>query len=557
MGTPNTSGAETAKMSRAKYALFLSVCVAVLGGMSLVKGGLFVDAFEADAIHMLDIILRMTSGQTPHIDFSTPLGILSFLPISELTKLGFGVATSFILAQIGIAVLLSPILVWIAHSRIGTRHRAAAWMMGLMILSLVLAVVYGGNQSVLSISMYYNRWAWALAFVALFLAVLRPDEHKKMPRLDGMIIGGLLAILALIKPTFFIAFVVPIVIALISGGAVTSLVFGVVAGGLVAAVVGVLLGFEFYMAYIQDLLSVVTSSTRSAPSASFAEVLNSPKTFFATLTLLLSIIVLRQSGAHRAGLLLLLLAPGFMFVTYQNFGNDPKWLMFLCVFLLVHRPERGNRVIFNADARHAVSGLALASFVFIAPSFQNLVTSPVRHFSEEEQSYELLVTDLDAARDLWVYTDRVTRIQRQISVPSSEQALATYVKAEEPVMFLGEAFHNCSTTSGAVTVSRYMADRLRQEPFQFEARSQFFVADAVSLIWMAGGFEPLQGGAPWYYTGTPGIENAAALVVPLCPENAGFRNASLAALAENSNVTFGAPVYDDAMVVFPVLRGED
>ncbi|MEZ5768654.1 MAG: hypothetical protein R3D80_14050 [Paracoccaceae bacterium] len=35
-----------------------------------------------------------------------------------------------------------------------------------------LALVYGGTDPAISMSMHYNRWAWAAAFVAVALAVL-------------------------------------------------------------------------------------------------------------------------------------------------------------------------------------------------------------------------------------------------------------------------------------------------------------------------------------------------------------------------------------------------
>lgn len=539
------------RISSTRYGLFLIGLIGLLGGITLAKGGLYIDRYSGDVAHMIDILLRIDAGQVPHQDFSTPIGIAAFYPISVFVKLGLGVGFSFISAQILIAALLVPLVLRTALSRLSG---LSAWLFGVVVMSIVLALVHGEAVASQSTSMYYNRWAWALSFVAILLAALPAHSGAEKPRLDGVLIGGLLAVLALLKPTYFVAFSIPISIALLSRGAWLSFVFAIVSGGVLALCVALGFGFEFYAAYVSDLLSVAQSPTRSAPGAELVEVLNGPRFLIGTLVLVLSVIVLRQGGQGRAGLILLLLAPGFVYVSYQNFGNDPKWLLLLCVYLMAHRPLSGTRVIFNADARNACAALALVCFALIAPSFQNMITSPLRHFSVVETDYQLQLETTDVTRDVWVYSARVNKLRERTNIADRIAALADYdAPTEDVTSFMGEDLPECQLYTGDAVMHAYMADQLQQTPFNFDLSAQFFVADVATVIWMQGGFAPLKGGAPWYYSGTPGIENADAIIVPLCPVDLASRKAALAALTD-ADLDLAAPIRSEVMVVYPINK---
>lgn len=544
------------RVSPVRYAAFLAALVAVLGGIALAKGGLYVDRHEGDTAHMVDIIARMLAGQTPHIDFSTPIGLLSFLPVAWAAKLGFGIGQGFIVGQIIVALVLLPMVWRVGTSRLGG---LASWLFGLVSISLTLALVHGEDVLSISVSMYYNRWAWAMAFVAILLAVL-PNRRDvaHMPLLDGVFIGVALTFMALSKPTYFVAFFPPILLALILRSAWRSigagLVTGVAAGGLLA----VIYGFDIYTAYISDLLLVTGSDTRAAPGAPLVEIINGPRFLVATITAILSVIVLRQSGATRAGLLLLLLIPGFVFVTFQNFGNDPKWLLLLSVFLMAQSAERGRRVIFNVDAKSALGGLALVAFALTMPSFQNILTSPFRHFSEDTSGYTVQIAGHPKTQDIFVYDNRSSVVVARRVLADDIPALAAFEVASEGAQapsFLGETLPRCSLFSGDAAMDRYIADRLHKEPMNFPEETQFFVADVASMVWMIGGFAPLEGGAPWYYAGTPGVENADAILIPMCPLSASYQKSALKAL-EHAGLRLSPPIKDAAFWIYPVVRDE-
>lgn len=536
-----------------RYAVFLVVLILLIGGLELARGGLYVDRHEGDTAHMVEIILRMLDGQVPHLDFSTPIGAFAFLPVLAMSKLGFGIGEGFMAGQILVALCFA-VPVW----RVGTSRLdgLAAWGFGLVSMAMILSLIYGGESLGLSVSMYYNRWAWAASFSAILLAILPPQSERAAPRLDGILAGLLLAFLAFCKPTFFVGFVLPVALGFASRSAWRSLVFGVITGVLVALAMVAAYGLDFLPAYVGDLLSVTRSETRAAPGLPLIQVVNAPQFLVGSLVLVLSVIVLRQAGGARIGLLLFLLAPGFVYVTFQNYGNDPKWLFLLCIFLLSQRPERGVRVLFNADARNAIVGLSLVAFALSAPSLQNMVTSPFRHLALDDETYVPQFANRPEVADIFVDSERTGMVLGRTALVDRYAGLTPYVREAErfePVTFLGETLPRCTLQAGDLALHHYMADRLKEAPFNFPPESQFFMADIASAVWILGGFEPLQGGAPWYYSGAPGIEHADAIIVPTCPLDAEIERNALAAV-EKAGLLLREPLRDPMMLVYPIIR---
>ena len=136
-------------MSRAesgRFFLYLVGIVVVLSGVLLAKGGLFLDRHEGDALHLIEIMLRMGQGQWPHLDFVTPLGIAAFLPMSAFVKAGFGIGMSVVLAQILVAAIL--IVWWFLAASYGPEYFATAdavltsWFGDLVLFLSLWAVWY-------------------------------------------------------------------------------------------------------------------------------------------------------------------------------------------------------------------------------------------------------------------------------------------------------------------------------------------------------------------------------------------------------------------------------
>ncbi len=520
-------------MSRPNPAVFIAFLVAVivvLGAVTLSKGGFYIAKHEGDTLHLLQILFRMASGEWPHLDFMTPIGLLAFAPIVLFLNLGLGVGTSILMGQILVALVLLPAVFWVGMSRM-PRH--VAYPFGLVVLVLCMALVHGEAERSVSISMHYNRWAWAVSYVVIALAVL-PAREISSDTLDGIIIGLGMGFLALCKVTYFAAFLVPVTVGLIAHSGGRSLRVAVLSGLSVAILVSVFATLDYWFAYFADLKEVFSSSIRPQPGLQLRTIVTAPAYLGATGVLIVAIILLRQAGEAALGLTLLLLAPGFVYVTYQNFGNDPQWLMLLALLLLV--PEM------RAEMRNSLGwpvgqSLIVAAFVAGAlalPSMLNLAYSPFRHLSLNSADYEPLLDRTPLHHDLRALTSRMSRVDGRVAldVPGSglEALAAKADRADERTSFMGQGLPACELQMGLVAWFEAIAGDIEANGFANGKR--LFVADLFMGHWMFGSLQRLEHGAPWYYGGLPGIESADYLLVPLCPTSEAVRKQILAQITE-------------------------
>lgn len=523
-------------------ALFLIGLIAVLGALPFAMGGLYIDTHEGDTIHMADIVLRVAAGQLPHIDFMTPIGVLAVAPIAFFIWLGLGIGHAFFAAQLMMAMITLPAVLWVAASRISDRSpRWVAWVYGAYIAILCLALVHGEASGSASISMHYNRWAWAWAYLVLPLAMLEPGTRSR-PAVDGLIIGLGLAFLALSKLTFFLAFAPVVLVALVVRRQWRTAVAASAAGLAVALIVTALFGQSFLPAYLNDLLVVSQSTVRPRPGDVLANVIAAPAYLGGTLTILASIILLRLSGRMTEGMLLLLLMPGFIYVTYQNYGNDPQWLIMLAVFAFVLRPGQGMLSARGWDLRQALTLATVLSLTFGFPSAVNLAYSPLRNFLvDTEDSLPLLPQRTGHHDILGIATHlyqpvRLVGAERSAALEGEASALLAKAddQAMQPTPWRGEMLAACEVQSGAVF---FFDEILRDLEANGYSGSGLIGADLFSsAFWMYGDFRPVKGAAPWYYGALSGVSDADYVVVPLCPMSDNYRRAFLAELEKSDYV---------------------
>lgn len=511
----------------------LAVFAVVLAVAPFWAGGLFVTQHEGDTLHLADLVLRMAEkGQMPHRDFMTPLGIAGLWPIAAFVQAGLGFGHAFLAAQAAVAALLFLPILRAAQSRF---PGGLAWIFGAYVLGMVLALVHGETMPMFSVSMHYNRWAWAMAYVAVALAVLEPLGPRRV-RLDGALIGALMAGLGLVKVTYVVALAPVLVVALLVRRDLRTLGVAVLSGLLVLAGVTALLGPGFWVGYSRDLLTVAGSATRAAPGDPLVGVLAAPEHIAATLVALATVIFLRQSGRRAEGLALLWLVPAFAYVAYQNYGNDPQWLVLVGLIALALRPE--GRIVngFGWPMREALLATGVAALALATGPMVNLVTSPLRHaFAASSESVPLLSARPQEA-DLRVIAARVYPVDYKLAADTPGQPYAAYAdrgdsaeQPRKPAMLNGETLPECEMMMGYVAWFETLAADLTQAGY---ARSRVLVADLFSALWLYGPFEPIKGAAPWYYGGTPGIEAADHVLVPLCPTGETRRNEIVTALAE-------------------------
>ncbi len=504
-------------MNRANPTVLFGFFVAVIAamcGVALLKGGFYLGKHEGDTFHLMQIVFRMADGQWPHLDFMTPIGALAFAPIALFVKLGFGIGMSILLSQALVSVVFLPAVWWVSYSRM---QGMLPYLFGLIIFVLIAALVHGEAQRSVSISMHYNRWAWAAAFVASAVAVL-PGRAPARPVVDGVIIGLLMFALLMTKVTYFAAFAIPILAGLILHGTFKTLFVTLLTGILAMAALSIFSGLDFWAAYLGDVLSVALSEVRPSPSEPFGAVVGAPAYIGASLVLITGVILLRQAGASTGGVLLLLLTPAFFYVTYQNFGNDPQWLLFLGVLLIAMQPDMDIRNGFGWDMRTAIKITAAMAFAMAAPSFFNLAYSPFRHYYVDEADYSRMLPRSVQHSDIFATNIRMARTDTEVPLNVEGTGLVAYAEIagrDEPTVFKGEVLPDCELMIGLPAWFDVIVADLEEAGLADGKR--LFAADLFSSHWLFGSLEPLKNGAPWYYGGLPGIESADYLLVPLCP----------------------------------------
>lgn len=487
--------------------------VLYFGGIGVAKGGFFLGKHEGDTLHFLQIVIRMAAGEVPHIDFMTPIGGLAFAPFAALMTWGMTIGDAILWAQVGVALALLPAAWWLAASRL---NLGLGLLFMLVISVLMLALVHGESERTISISMHYNRWAWAAAFIAILAALVPPTRGRGLA--DGVIIGAMMTALVLIKVTYFAAFAMPVVLALWMTGQKRALVTALVTGLAIAGALTVWLGPQYWLAYLNDLNTVSGSEVRPQPGEDLNAVIVAPLYKGASLLLVVSVILLRQAKRDAAGLVLLLLVPGFFYVTYQNFGNDPQWLYLLPILLLALRPDAGLTGMFGWPLRPAMTVAAAMAMAFAMPSFFNLAFSPSRHFIKDVSAFSPLVPGDPRLADLQLATVRASRVDGRVALDGPGTGLEAYAEAadRDPLnSFMGEEFAYCSTELG---LSAFMETIARDiDSAGLGAGKSAFAADLFTSYWLFGDMEPVTGGAPWFYGGLPGYDTADYLLVPVCP----------------------------------------
>ncbi|WP_420861100.1 hypothetical protein [Algirhabdus cladophorae] len=498
--------------NRASLAFWLIGILAVLSIPTVLSGGLYVGKHEGDMLHLLEIVFRFAEGQRPHIDFMTPIGLFAYAPISWLVAAGQSIGMAIIWGQILFAVALLPAVWWVGVSRFSMLN---AWFFGLVIITLCVALVHGTVESTVSISMHYNRMAWAVAFVATAIGVV--PARRTVPVVDGIILGLLMVVLAMIKTTYFVAFAPAIIVGLLSNNGARTLGIAAITGVVATLGLVVVLGLDFFLGYLGDLLTVMGSEGRSAPGEPLAAVVASPAYLPASVTLLAGIILLRQGKRDTAGMTLLLLAPAFWYVSYQNFGNDPQWLMLLAVLLFAWRPEHGVTNGNGWDMRQAVTFVGIAALALSLPSLVNLAYSPYRHMQRDVANFEPILPAMADHHDLQLFGIRAHRTDKRTLFTTDE--LAAYedgAKREDPPEWQGETFEYCTIELGLVAWYEAMSKSLAEGGFA-DGQSSIFTTDLFSPFWLYGDFVPAPQAAPWYYGGLDGLAASDYILVPFCP----------------------------------------
>ncbi len=350
----------------------------------------------------------------------------------------------------------------------------------------------------------------------------RPQRREVV---DGAVIGLAMAALVLLKVTYFVA-----LRAAGGGGAADPARPG---AALAAAVVGraggggcwrrVWGGIGFWRGYVGDLLAVAHSPPARLAGADLGNICWARRRSSGiNLVLLFGVILLRQSGRGRAGLLLLLLLPAFVYITYQNFGNDPQWLMLLVALLLTLLPPDGDAGNgWGWALRGAIDLAAVAALAFALPSFLNLAYSPWRHLWLDAADYVPLHAGQSRPMPIWPAEDALCPARRQCGAGRRRAGLEQLsplrrARRRRSMTLNGEELPDCELRERAWRpgIATIAADL---EAAGYAGR-RIYEADLFNVLWLYGDFPRLQGAAPWYYGGAPGIADADLVLVPDVPD---------------------------------------
>lgn len=455
---------------------------------------------------MIDAGLRMADGEIPHLDFMTPIGILGFAPLALFLKLGSAAGQAAVLANLLVCVVLLPATWWVGISRLGPRM---AYMFGAIIIVLTTAMVHGDGSSQIGFSMYYNRWAWAVAFIILAILLFQPKTGRANQWIDPLIIGLGMAMLALTKMSFFVPLVPAVIVILLAQKQYQLAVRSIVMGALVAVIVVLWLGIDFIFAYADDLLTVASGGAgRDFPGLDITGVLADPALISATFVLLASAIFFRKTGRMHQGLVMLILTPVFVYITFQNWGNDPKWLFFVVLYLAANLPDINRKPFMGMPSRQVGIVLTTIAATAAVPSFASLLSSTPRSaFANFEKAAKIPLNDNLA--DLWMPQNRILISNQTIGFIDQSAPDDTDV-----ILINGVALQECQAVDGYIAYANAMAKELDNQADL--TGKQVLVADVLNIVWMMGDTLRVDGGPVWYYNDKSGFDAAEYFLVPRC-----------------------------------------
>jgi len=511
------------------YGLFLIGGWALLSIGRVNDGGVLIMSFQGDALHMAQTALRVASGEVPHRDFQTPLGVMAFLPISALINLGFGVGKAFAYAPSLLGIVSLPAVYWLGLTRFKI---AGALLFGTIFLALMFAYIHGGLLPSVTASMYYNNWCWAIAMLVVLVAVLQGPQGRFAFWFEALILGVGMGFLVLTKATYAVFLLPAILLALgmdkswkkLTASVVFSLVFLV----FFTLPIG---GVSYWFGYINDLLSVAKSQTRSQPSLGLAELAVSARHLPGALALLAAVVFFRQAKLKKEGLVLLVLGGSWMLIVFQNWENDPNWMAFAGLLLF---PMSSRIEIYNSlgwPLRQAVRFVAVGLIFMGVPLTFTQLQSVALHNGLNPDNFPNTLS-INRQMDLRFRDPK----QGVVWAKTPFDALSDLSQGGKVSRLGGEVLRDCHKENG-LFADLQATGALLDEIGETAGKTALYT-DWVNPLWMFSKLEPLPGGAPWYYGGTSGFENADYLVVPLCPMGASVRRIILEQIAANPALEF-------------------
>ena len=510
-------------MRRTHYGLFLIVVFSTLF-FSLVKNGdLLLTGFVVDALHSILISMEISKGSVLHSDIHTPLGILAFLPVSKLMDFGFGAGKALAYANALIAFVMLPAIYWVGVSRFDGVVR---FLFGGMVLLFSMALLHGGIKTGVDMSMYYNRWCWAVASLIFAIVLLPASNEPTAGRWDGVVLGTSAVFLIFTKMTFAALLGPVVLLALLMRQRWTCLAWTTGTFAVLAAVLLTYLGgIQFGINYVGDLLTVYQSELRSSPSESLTYTAIGPQYFVGTICLFLALLFLRKEGFETEGALMLILAPAVIYIAYQNWGNDAFWTLPVAACLWQLSKGAGGE---TAKRSMRLAGVSVVMALTFVPVLQSLMLSNLIHVAIENEAFDPVLKD-EKDNSFKVLRSRLTKVVVETIQSPTDAEIET-----ASVEFGGVTFADCRLKRGEVGHDLMLARGV--DAVAETAGQPVLLADLVQVLPLMSNTTFPKGMSPWYYGGTQGFETSKYLAVPHCASLPAARLEIINALRDNGYV---------------------
>lgn len=464
---------------------------AVLLALALVVPGA---SFQTHLVHdhliFADLAHRVANGAVQHLDFHSPLGILTaMLPAwgYDLTgSYGAALPTAHALFLLG----LTPALLYVAQTRL---RWFIALPLGAYVLLLAATPLLPGHAvSVLTWAMWYNRLGWAVLIILLLLAL--PPNRDRQPLVlgDALVAAVLVGILFYTKITFALFALAFLVLwPLFDPHARRS---ALLAGGLVLLLcVGVELFWPIHRGYFEDIAFAIRASPQvtSGVLQPLKQALRFPTE--TALLLLGGGILVARGRSWRDALLLLFIFVAATMIVVQN--TDDRALP-LVVAGLAFAAERLWRL--GAAPRDGWRGggalvvLTCLALFLAQPLLHNAIaiTTHAWHASRMQQAPDLP----DALRGFHVGTAKGARITVDTPVLLPEAARAGPAAAVVTSLFSDHQRWYLSDSEYLFTIGQAVAELQRGGV----AAQETFVFDALNPVPMTLGW-PSQNGVLFAY----------------------------------------------------------
>ena len=168
-------------------------------------GVLYSNVMVQDVIIFLDGIWRVQSGQVPHLDFASGLGLLNFYGPNLFMPLTGSIPKAFLAYYTVVVFFLTAIAVYLGVTRL---RLALA-----IILLFYVAALAGGpsefslDRTFVSFAMFYNHFGW-VAFLLSFLFLQKPVfNYRYLFFIDACLMALLLLFAFYTKATYFLVIV--------------------------------------------------------------------------------------------------------------------------------------------------------------------------------------------------------------------------------------------------------------------------------------------------------------------------------------------------------------